>query len=55
MRRHQHKIDLSEIQYHGFQKQAKAEGVSISKLIKNMALPYQQESFFVPLSEHKKP
>ena len=54
MRRHQPRIDLSEIQYQGFQKQAKAEGVSVSKLIKNMALAYQQESFLVPLSEREK-
>ena len=55
MRRYQPRIDLSEIQYQGFEKDAKAHGFSsVSKTIKHMALAYQQESFLVPLSEREK-
>lgn len=50
-RRSQPRISLTDAEYKTFSKLAKAEGISVSKLIKNMALAYQQESFLLPQSE----
>lgn len=50
-RRYQPRVSLTDTEYKTFSKLAKAEGVSVSKLIKNMALAYQQESFLLPQSE----
>lgn len=50
-RRYQPRVSLTDTEYKTFSKLAKAEGISVSKLIKNMALAYQQESFLLPQSE----
>ncbi len=53
-RRSQPRISLTDAEYKTFRKLAKAEGISVSKLIKNMALAYQQESFLLPQPETDK-
>ena len=50
-RRYQPRISLTDTEFKTFSKLAKAEGISISKLIKNMAIAYQQESFLLPQSQ----
>ena len=52
--RHQPRISLSDAEYKLFNQLAKAEGVSVSKLIKNMAIAYLQQSFLVPQSQTDK-
>lgn len=47
-KRSQPRISLSEAEHKIFFQLAKQEKISISKLIKNMAIAYQQESFLVP-------
>lgn len=47
-KRIQPRINLSESEYKIFSKLAKHENISVSKLIKNMALAYHQESFLLP-------
>jgi len=50
-RRSQPRINLSDSEYKIFNQLAKKEGISVSKLIKNMAIAYQQESFLLPQSQ----
>ncbi len=50
-RRSQPRINLSDSEYKLFNQLVKKEGVSLSKLIKNMAIAYQQESFLLPQSQ----
>lgn len=50
--RRQHKrveLNLTLPQYRAFQKAALAEQLSVSQTIKNMAIAYEQQSYFIPL------
>lgn len=50
--RRQHKrveLNLSLPQYKAFQKAALAEQLSVSQTIKNMAVAYEQQCYFIPL------
>lgn len=50
--RRQHKrveLNLTLPQYRAFQKAALAEQLSVSQTIKNMAVAYEQQSYFIPL------
>ena len=49
-KRIQPRINLTESEYKTFHQLATDENVSISKLIKNMAIAYEQESFLLPQS-----
>jgi len=53
-KRIQPRINLSESEYIIFHQLAEDENTSVSKLIKNMALAYQQESFLLPQSHLEK-
>lgn len=49
--RQQHKrveLNFTIKDYRAFEKSAKAEGLTVSQTIKNMATAYQQQNYFVP-------
>lgn len=55
--RSQHKrveLNLTHGQYRDFAKAAKAEGLTVSQTIKNMAIAYREQTYFVPLELKEK-
>jgi hypothetical protein len=53
-KRIQPRISLTESEYKLFNQLATDENISISKLIKNMAIAYEQESFLLPSTHLEK-